>query len=291
MTNFREIPTPTYDYEIRQLVRYYEDALQSINLELMRFDLTDMQRANAVALQADIAEILKELNGKSSDWITKYIPIAVTDGVARTILSLGAVDTLEEARAVAKFNRLNRELVKSAVADTQADLLQVTQNVERRVRTAIRQVTGEVLRNNLTQGINATQSLKQDIVRDLRARLGESLNTGIIDAANRRWKPHVYVETVVKTKMASAHRESAINEGVAEDAYYGIISAHGAKDMCRVWERRIVKLVPSAPGDFPYIGDLPRRDIFHPNCRHVVTPFRRLEHLPDDILRMNNLKE
>ena len=263
MADFREIPTTTYDYEIRQLVRYYEEALQTINLELMRFDLTNMQRANIIALQADIADILKELNGKSSDWITKYIPIAVTDGVARTIVSLGSVETLEEARTIARFNRINRELVKAAVADTQADLLQVTQNVDRKVRATIRQVTGEVLRHNLTQGINATQSLKSDIMRDLRARLGDSLNTGIIDVAGRRWKPQVYVEMVVKTKMASAQREASINEGVANGAYYGVISAHGAKDMCRVWERRVIKLVPDAPGDFPYIGDLPRRDIFH----------------------------
>ncbi|KQL18849.1 phage minor capsid protein [Cytobacillus solani] len=289
MANFREIPSPTYDYEIRKLVRYYEDALQSINLELMRFDLTNMQRANILALQADVAAILKELNGKSSDWITRYIPEAATDGIARTILSLGVAETLDEARAIAKFNRLNRELVKAAVADTQADLLQVTQNVDRRVRTAIRQVTGEVLRYNLTQGINATQSLKQGIMRDLRTRLGESLNTGIVDAANRRWKPHVYVEMVVRTKMASAQREAAINEGVANEAYYGVISRHGAKDMCRVWEGRVISLVPNAPGDFPYIGDLPRRDIFHPNCRHLVTPFRRLDNLPEDLRELNGI--
>lgn len=289
MAGFREIPTPTYDYEIRKLVRYYEEALQSINFELMRFDLTNMQRANILAIQADIAAILKELNGKSSDWITRYIPEAATDGVARTILSLGVVDTLEEARAIAKFNRLNRELVKAAVADTQADLLQVTKNVDRRIRIAVRQVTGEVMRQNLTKGVNATQSLKNNIMRDLRAKLSSSLDTGIIDARGYKWQPLVYVEMVVRTKMASAQREAAINEGVANEAYYGVISRHGAKDMCRVWEGRVISLVPNAPGDFPYIGDLPRRDIFHPNCRHVVTPFRRLDNLPEDLRELNGV--
>ncbi|QVY62981.1 phage minor capsid protein [Cytobacillus gottheilii] len=289
MANFREIPTPTYDYEIRQLVRYYEQALQSINLELMRFDLTNMQRANILALQADIADILKELNGNSSDWITKNIPVAVTDGVALTIVSMGAASTLEEARTIVKFNRLNRELVRAAVADTQADLLQVTQNVERRVRTAIRQVTGEVLRLNLTQGINATPSLRRGITNELRARLGASIETGIVDAGNRRWKPTTYVDMVVKTKMASAQREAAINQGMADGALYGVISRHGAKDMCRMWEGRVIKLVPDAPGDYPYIGNLPRRDIFHPNCRHVVTPIRRLEYLPEELRELNGL--
>lgn len=289
MANFREIPTPTYEYEIRRLVGYYEQALREINNELMRLDLSDLQRANITSLQADIASILRELDDKSADWIAEHIPIAVTDGVVRAIVALGAVETIEEARAVVKFNRLNRELVKAAVADTQDDLLQVTQNVNRRVRTAIRQVTGEVLRTNLTQGINATQSLRQGIMRDLRKQLGDSISTGIVDAAGRRWKPQVYVDMVVRTKMASAQREAAINEGVAEGAYYGVISSHGAKDMCRVWEGRVISLVLDAPGGYPYIGNLPRRDIFHPNCKHVVTPVRRLDNLPEDLRTRNEI--
>lgn len=289
MTGFREIPTTTYDYEVRQLVRYYEDALQSINLELIRFDLTAIERANILALQADIADILKELNGKASAWITRYIPIAVGDGIARTIVSLNATKTIEEAKAIVRFNRLNRELVRTTVADTQSDLLQVTQNVERRIRNTVRQVTGEVMRHNLTQGINATQSLNREIMRDLRTRLGDSLNTGIIDAAGRRWKPQVYVDTVVRTKMASAQREAVINEGVANEAYYGVISRHNAIDACLGWEGRVIKLVPNAPGDYPYIGDLPRREIFHPRCRHTITPLRRVENLPDVLREINDL--
>lgn len=289
MADFREIPTPTYEYEIRRLVGYYEQALREINNELMRLDLSDLQRANITALQADIASILRELDDKSADWVSEHIPIAVTDGVVRTIVALGTVETIEEARAVVKFNRLNRELVKAAIADTQDDLLQMTKNVNRRVKTAIRQVTGEVLRMNLTQGVNATQSLRQGIMRELRKKLGDSLNVGIIDAAGHKWKPRVYVDMVVRTKMASAQREAAINQGVAEGAYYGVISRHGAKDMCRLWEGRVIKLVPDAPGDYPYIGSLPRREIFHPNCRHVVTPIRRLDNLPEDLRERNGL--
>jgi hypothetical protein len=289
MADFKEIPTPTYDYEIKKLVSYYQKAIQAINDELMLLDLSAMERAQVLAIQADIASILKELDGNTSAWIAENIPIAVTDGVLRAIVGLGVVETIEEARSIVRFNRLNRELVKSAIADTQNDLLQVSQNVSRRVRTAVRQVTGEVLRSNLTRGINATASLKREIVSDLRKRLGDSLNTGIVDSVGRRWKPQVYAEMVVKTKMASAQREAAINEGVSEGAYYGVISSHGAKDMCRVWEGRVIKLVPEAPGDYPYIGNLPRRDIFHPNCRHVVTPIRNLDYLPEDLRERNNL--
>jgi hypothetical protein len=275
--DIRDIPNPTYDYEISKLLSYYEKALREIDAELIQIDLTDVQRAQVLAVQKEVATIIAELDEVSAEWVATNLPIAVTDGVVRSILALGVVETVEEAQAIVKFNRLNRDLVKTAVADTQADLLQVTQNVSRKVRNAIRETTAEVLRTNLTQGVNATASLKRDIVRDLRQKLGDSLNTGIIDAANRRWKPQVYVEMVVRTKMASAQREAAINDGLSREAYYGVISSHGAKDACRGWEGRVIKLTPDAPGNYPYIGSLPNREIFHPCCKHVVSPVRRPE--------------
>jgi hypothetical protein len=274
--NFNDIPRPTYDYEIKTLMGYYESALHDIEAELMRIDLTAVQRAHILGVQKEIATIISELDDNAAAWVAANIPTAVGDGVLRSILALGVVETIEEARNIVRFSRLNRELVKAAVADTQADLLQVTQNVSRKVRATIRQTTAEVMRTNLTQGVNATATLKRDILRDLRGKLGDSLNTGIIDAAGRRWKPQTYVEMVVRTKMAQAQREAAINDGLSRGALYGVISAHGAKDMCRVWENRVISLSPGAT-DYPYIGDLPRRDIFHPNCRHTVSPVRNPE--------------
>jgi hypothetical protein len=274
--NFNDIPRPTYDYEIKTLMGYYESALRDIEAELMRIDLTAVQRAHILGVQKEIATIISELDDNAAAWVAANIPTAVGDGVLRSILALGVVETIEEARNIVKFSRLNRELVKAAVADTQADLLQVTQNVSRKIRATIRQTTAEVMRTNLTQGVNATATLKRDILRDLRGKLGDSLNTGIIDAAGRRWKPQTYVEMVVRTKMAQAQREAAVNDGLSRGALYGVISAHGAKDMCRVWENRVISLSPGGT-DYPYIGDLPRRDIFHPNCRHLVSPVRNPE--------------
>jgi hypothetical protein len=268
-------PTPTYDYDISILLSYYKDALQKISNELNHIDLTNFERANLLIVQKEIADVLKELDAKTSAWVSTMIPKATEDGIIHSIIALGVAETAEEARKIVVFNRLNRDFIKTAVADTQADLLQVSQNIDRKVRTTIRQVTAEAMRANLTQGINTTDSIKRDILRDLRQRLGDSINTGIIDAAGRRWKPEVYSEMVTRTKLAQAQRESAINDALGREAYYGKISSHGAKDACRNWEGKIVKLTPDAPGDYPYYGSLPNREIFHPNCKHVISPVRR----------------
>lgn len=268
------IPDPTYDTSVALLVRTYKQALLSISNELLRLDLTAMSRANAKAALAEVAAILRGLNDESAAWVERYIPQAATDGIARAIIDLGAAPTLEEAQKIAKFNRINREFVASAVADTQSDLLAVTQNVDRRVKQAIRQVTADSMRANLSRGINGPRTLNADLLQRMRKTLGSAVDTGIIDAAGRRWKPDVYVEMVTRTKMNATHREATINEALGRKAYYAQVSRHGAADACRNWEGRIVKLTPDAPGDYPFVGDISRRELFHPNCKHVLSPIR-----------------
>lgn len=255
----RKIPEPVYDYEIDRLVRAYKSAIDAILAELDRIDLANISRAIAAAALVEVTKILRNLNEEAAEWVAEQVPKVVRDGVLTALVSLDVKD----AEKVVKFSKINRELVASVVADTQADLLAITQNVERRVRTAVRQVTAESMRANMTKGINGRRTISADLLGGLRKKLGDSVNTGIIDSAGRRWKPEVYVDMVVRTKTAEAHRDATINEAVGRGAMYGRISRHGATDACRFWEGRIIKLVRDAPGDMPYVGDLPRREIFH----------------------------
>lgn len=290
MAGFREMPTPTYDYEISILVGYYEDALRDLQRELSRIDLNTYQRANIISVQNEVRKILQELDENAAAWVANQIPIAVQDGITRTLISLEVATTIAEATEIMKFNRLNNELIKTIVADTQSDLMQISQNIDRRVRNTIREVTAEVLRSNVTKGINGRKALTSDIVTNLRAKLGDSVNTGIIDTSGRRWNPKIYAEMVVRTKTATAHREAMLNESLSRKAYYGVISRHGAHDACRLYEGKIVKLTPDAPGGYPYMHDLPRREIFHPNCKHLVTPIRKLDYLPNELKQLNGVE-
>lgn len=272
-----QIPTPNYDYDINRLIKVFEESFDTILRELERVNLSEFSRANQLATLKSIAEILAELDATAGVWAAECLDKAAKDGIAAAIVSLGAAKTIEEARTIVKFNRINKDFVASAIADTQSDLLAVTKNVDRKVRATVRRVSAEVMRTNLAQGINATQTLKRDITAGLRKELGDSLNSAIIDAAGRRWRPSKYVEVLVRTKMMETHRESTINEGVSRGALYGVVSSHGAKDACRKWEGKVLKLVPDAPGDYVYIGDVPRKELWHPCCKHQITAVRKPE--------------
>lgn len=287
----RQVPQPEYDYEIARLARYYQQAVRDILVQLERVDLTNTTKANQRAVLADIAKILSQLDEEASAWVESNIPVAAREGVASTLVTLGVVDTFEEASKVVEFNRLNTHMIETSIADTQNDLLQVTQNMDRKIKTAIRQSVAEVMRSNMAAGINGRKTISREILADLRKKLGDSVNTGIIDQAGRRWKPDVYAEMVTRTKMMRTRMDATINEAVAREAYYGTISRNGSKHAsCRKWEGRIVKLVQSAPGDYPYIGDIRNgRDIFHPNCQHQVLPIRDPNLLPQSIKDINGL--
>lgn len=261
-----------YEPQVEKLTQAYMKGVALIFAELDRIDIPNMSRVMAASALLQVTKILKGLNEESAAWVAENIPLAAREGVLTTLVSL---DIGHSPEVVESFTKINREMVKAAVADTQADLLAVTQNVDRRVRTAVRQVTAESMRANMAAGINGRRTISRDILNGLKKKLGDSVKTGIIDASGRRWKPEVYVDMVTRTKMMSTQIDAAINEAVGRDVLYGRISTHGATDDCAKWEGKYVKLVPNAPGSLPYIGDLPRREIFHPNCRHVVSPIRK----------------
>lgn len=289
MTKIREAPRPNYDYDVAKLTQEYEKALRSIQAELNTLFLTDFERAQIVAVEANIRQTLADLRTYGNEWAQATITKSATDGVASTIYSLGLTETFEEARKIARFNSLNKPLIEAIIADTQSDLLAVTQNVERKTRAAVRQATADVLRAKTSAGINGTQSLTQALTKELRSKLGNAANTAIIDAAGRRWKLKTYAEMLVRTKTLEAHKEATRNEALGRGVQYAVISRHGATDACRDWENRIIALTPDAPGGFPFVDDLPRNDIFHPNCKHIYTAVRRPDRLPDDIRELNGI--
>lgn len=279
-----------YEKEVAALAELYKIAVSRIRAELERLDVTNMSRANSRAALAEVARILKSLNAESKTWVADNIPEAAHDGIEETLVRLGEVETLAAAKKVASFNRINERVVAAAVADTMDDLLAVTQNIDRRVRATIQRVAGESLRENLAAGINGQKTIKREMVTKLRKELSNAVDTGIVDAAGRRWKPEVYAEMLSRTKLHAVNREARINEAVSHGAFYGRISSHGATDACSRYEGMVVKLIRDAPGEYPYIGDLPRREIFHPNCRHTISPLKYPEDLTENKRKIDETK-
>ncbi|MDT2287348.1 hypothetical protein P7H17_16705 [Paenibacillus larvae] len=164
------------------------------------------------------------------------IPKAAADGVIKTLIALEIVETVEEAIKAVKLSKISENMVAAAIADTQADVLAVTQNVERKVRSAIKKAYADSVRENMAAGINGRRTISRDALDRMRQELGKSLDSGIIDAAGRRWRPDTYVEMLTRTKMMNTYREATTISALERDVQYAIISRHGATDSCSNWE-------------------------------------------------------
>lgn len=280
----RNVPEPNFKYNVTRLVRYYKRAAQTIMSEIERGDITDLNSANSRAMLKDISEIIVELDDNSREWVRENIPLAARQGVARSLVTLGIAKSLQEAENIVRFNRLNREMVRAAVADTYQDLANVTQNMDRKTKAGLRRVFAETIREQYTQGITGRQTIKRETLNRMYKEMDDLVNTGIIDAAGRKWRPETYVEMVAHEKMNQAYFEANTNEAVARGAYYGVISSHGATDACRYHEGRIVKLIEDAPGNYPTVDELrATNQIFHVRCLHHVSTLRDPSMLPDSV--------
>ncbi|WP_404351664.1 phage minor capsid protein [Sutcliffiella horikoshii] len=280
-------PEPSYNYRVNELVDAYKSAVSVILAELERADISDMSRNQSAAMLAEVSRVLSELNAETNAWVEENIPLAAREGTARAIFNLGYTKSFEEAAEIAKFNRLNQNLVAAVIADTQSDLLAVTQNINRRVRGTVRKVVAESMRANMAAGLNGRRTIRAEILKGLRKELGDAVNSAIVDAAGRKWKPEVYAEMITRTKMLETYREATTNEAVSREAFYAVISRHGAKDACRFHEGRIIRLTPEAPGNYPTYEELKASgQIWHPSCKHVFSVIRDVEKLPESIRQL-----
>lgn len=281
----RAVPQPSYDYKVGRLVRLYKKALKEIQRELARADVTNLSRANSYALMRSIQEKLVELDKEAIAWVRENMPEATKQGAASALVSLGYAETIEEAMLVVKFNQSNTLLVASAVADTQKDVLAITQNMNTVIQKKIQQVAAAAISQNvaLGYGLRAIQSEMKEKIEKLQQELKDAADTAIIDSAGRRWKVEHYTEMLARTKLTQIHTEATRNEALERDALYATISVNPKTwDACKYHQGRIIKLDPNAEGNYPTYEEIKASgQIFHPNCKHHILPFRMMERLSD----------
>src|SRR5690606_31031898 len=100
------------------------------------------------------------------------------------------------------------------------DLVNVTQNMDRKTKAGIRKVFADVMREQYTQGVTGLKTIRRETLNRMYEELDGIVNTGIIDAAGRKWRPETYVNTVASEKMNQAYFEANMNESIARGAFY-----------------------------------------------------------------------
>lgn len=132
------------------------------------------------------------------------------------------------------------------------------------------------------------------------AQMARSLRSGFegmgifdfTDKSGRTWGLKRYTEMVSRTVLREAETQGTVNRLVQCGVTLGKVSEHSAKpcDVCVPWQGRILDLTGQAKGKYPTMDDARAGGLWHPNCKHNLTP--HVESIEDTIKRLEgNLGE
>lgn len=281
MEDIREWPQPEYDYNTRRLVAIYREGIQAIKTQLdemlMQGELDDARFL--AQMMAQYEQIVAQLNSDASQWAQDVLTEVYQNGVENGAFAAGATS---EVVANISLSRPHRLMANAFIADTQSDLLKMTQYVDAQVRTAVQSAVGQAIRNRIARGDNNVGVIKGDILRDLRKQFAEAADTVIIDKLGRAWTAERYADMIAYTKQKDAHDEATRIEALDRGVEYGLIVGPSATDACKYHIGRIVRLTEAGDDQYMTLDELKASNqIFHPKCRHRVVPYANPDNLSD----------
>lgn len=282
----RDIPPIRYKKDAKVMADLYRKAHLQIVKELVGHIETAsseryIQQEASLARQLEI--VLKDLDSAVMPEVERFISESHKQGQARTVLALGDAKTLQEATKGVSFSLFARQSVNRMLEDTFQDVLALTNRTDIRVKKAIRDASGEIMRNNAIQQIGYDTSRKQLMDRLLKEGFSKRVTKdfkGVTDSAGRKWRLNSYVDMLVHTKMSQAYNEGIRTEGIERGTDLAMISSHGAKDACSNYEGMVISMTGATAGYLTYDDLRDSNQIFHPNCGHTLTPLRDITLLP-----------
>lgn len=285
----RKVPEPSYDKDVKKILKQYLKAREAIIAELLvlvegqKGDLKVNQQAS---LLRQVDYILSELNTNVQSTLEEGILSSFTEGQAVLSYSVGDYKSLADATEGVAFSQLARETVEAVMADTFDDILSATALTSRRTKSLVRKVVQEQMRINMAESMGR-RTMKKSIIAELTKNglsksIKEDAFVGIVDRKGRRWTLNRYAEMVVRSKYKQARFEGMRTKALEDDIDLAVISSHGAKDACRHYEGMVISMNGTTPG-YPTYSELRASNkIFHPNCKHTIYPIRSEELLTEE---------
>ncbi|WP_033829101.1 phage minor capsid protein [Bacillus andreraoultii] len=288
-----DLPLPRYDRDVNEIVRIYKNAILEVILILENLSTygkeKDISRSQMTAVLAQLSVLLSQVDSEAKTWVEERIREAFIQGQAETLVAIQEAETIEDAIKLASMSALVYQALDVLIEDTFEDLLYANQKMKRETIKMVRTIVAEQMKEKaaMGQGRNTTRRaiVKALTKKEIRERFNVEGNVAIVDKAGRRWKLETYAEMVTRTKMLQAHVEGTRIEALERGVDLAIISSHNADDACRKFEGQIISMNGLTEGFMTY-DELRRSNlIFHPNCRHKITPIRDINLLPEAVRR------
>lgn len=260
--------------QIKKLIALYLTANDEfinliINGMAVEYPTDSVHVQSMTSMLNEITSLSNTLKNSSKPKVESVIKTAYESGYLNATSNLGGGSSI-------KFTDTQQATLDKLMTDTYNDMLIATKYMSESAKRFVRVKTSQVmqLQQALRQG---NKSLAYSLARQLEAgKLGKDASTqaftGIVDKAGRRWNLKTYSEMVVRTKVQQAHVYGTAQQGHEMGYHLFIISSHNALDACSHWEGKIITVGESIDGYHSYEELAASNEIFHPNCKHHITP-------------------
>lgn len=281
-----DLPLPEYESDINHIVRTHKKAVNDILEEIRKLGGDkEITRSEMRKVLAYTASRLKTVDKETEKWVKEQIERAFTNGQAETIYAIGDAEKMNEAFGLVAASETIVDARQQLISDTYEDLLFANTKMKDETVKTIRKITKEEM---------SVQAAKDQGRRSTKKALAERFrkegNIAVRDRAGRRWTIERYTEMVTRTKMLQAHVEGTREEAAYRGVDLAVISSHSATDACANFEGQIISMNGETDGFMTYDELRASNLIFHPNCRHKVTPIRTLDILPDNVRKQIEAK-
>lgn len=245
-----------------------QEAYASLASILTNADLTTPTRRNQVL--KDIRRAVDESDEAVQAWVKVNVAGFYELGLWETAKDLN--ERGSTVRFDDSFTHFHREALEAIAQTTYNDIATGMTGITRTAERLVAQSATENIINRIGRGLVTGES-KTDIMKLIKKELKDNGITALRDRGGKSWDLDRYSEMLVRTKLTQAHNTGVANRMVESGYDLVIVSDHlGTCELCRPWEGKVLSLT-GRNENYQSVDDAKAGGLFHPNCRHVYSPY------------------
>jgi len=258
------------DGSVKRFYSILQSAYSEITAELNGANLTTATKRRGQ--QKQIEQIISQADKDIQDWIKIEIPSQYEQGLFDTLSDLNQRG--DEVRIKSSFVGFHKEAIEAIAQDMYASASDGLSGVARSADRIISSSAREAVLERMAKGQIKGDSLRK-ITKGVAGILEQEGLSAITDKRGRQWDLLRYAEMLSRTKLTQAHNSGVANR-MAESGYdLVIVSNHfGSCPQCAPFELKVLSVTGRNSG-YISVREAERNGLFHPNCRHVFSPYHK----------------
>lgn len=267
MADYPEGVVPT-DPAVEMLINIIRESYIELGKQMLDKRIMDTTRQRAIIRQVE--ELAAKVDRDVNNWIRYAIPSYYEMGLYSATEELHKRGS--KVRIVPSMAQVHLRAVEAISRETSAYMSEALRGItltgERIVALAEQRKINELIGKGIITGKG-----EKGLAAEIKAYLQENGIGAMRDRRGVEWQLDRYTRMLARTKLTQAHNAGIINR--MQEAGYDLvlITQHmGSCKLCAPHQGKVFSL-NGRTEEFPSLQSAISSGLFHPNCRHTMTPY------------------